>query len=100
MTTGSLSSKVPDRAEPARALVNAAFRERGVLPRCRTESSAGASRFRRPTDAAGARHREHGRLAGDYLLFPAARTSRLMAAAIGRIEVRLALNGFASRVGN
>jgi hypothetical protein len=33
-----------------------------------------------------------------YLLSPAARTSRLMAVAIGRIEVRLALNGFASRV--
>ena len=51
-----------------------------------------------PGPIPGGSPRDHGRLAGDYLLSPAARTSRLMAVAIGRIEVRLALNGFASWV--
>ena len=98
VATGSVSSMSRTALSEPGPVVNAAFREWGVLPRCRTESSAGAGRSRRPDRPPRARHRDPGRLAGDYLLSLAGRTSRPMAVAIGGIEVRLAREGAASRV--
>jgi hypothetical protein len=90
---------VPDRAEPARARGQRRVPRMGSptsLPdRVQWREQADLDARTRPPRA---RHRDHGRLAGDYLLSLAARTSRSMAVAIGGIEVRLALNGFASRV--